>query len=277
LTILHVRELEHPLVLPYRDLPANNTARRRSGHFIVEGRRLVKRLLAAGIRPSSLLIEERLLDEVAAQLAPTIAPDIPVCLASRQLLSQIVGFPFHRGMLACAPRPAERGLADFLSGLPAVATVVACSGVQEADNLGGIFRSSAALGVDFVLLGNHCADPLGRRVLRVSSGSVFRLPFCESHDLAGDLRRLRSDEEFTLTAAVLGAEATPLDRFQRPRRLVLVLGNEAEGLSADLVAGCDRRITIPMRPGIDSLNVSVAAGILLYRLRPQGSAGQLSQ
>lgn len=268
MTIVHVLDLDHPLLHHYRDLPANNDSRHRSGHFIVEGRRLVKRLLAAGFHPDSLLIEARLLDQVGDQ----VPPDVPVCPASRQMLSQIVGFPFHRGMLACVPRPASLQIADVMRGLPPLATVVVCSGVREADNLGGIFRSGAALGVDMMLLGDHCADPFGRRVLRVSSGAVFRMPFCESSDLTVDLRRLQTDGQFELAAAVLDDRATSLDHFQRPQRMALLLGNEADGLSAELVSACDRAVTIPMQRGIDSLNVSVAAGIMLYLLRPRQQA-----
>ncbi|HET6884353.1 MAG TPA: RNA methyltransferase, partial [Pirellulales bacterium] len=131
-------------------------------------------------------------------------------------------------------------------------------------NLGAILRISAALGADAVVLGRRCADPFSRRVLRVSMGAALRLPLVETDDLAADLSKLRSDWQYQLIATVLDRDAEPLANMSRSPRVALLFGSEGHGLERSLVALCDRRATIPMQEGIDSLNVAVAAGICLH-------------
>lgn len=266
--VIPVDSLADPRLAVYRDLPRSNLTRH-AGLFVAEGQRLVQRLIATGLRPESILLEPRLLGEIDnlfERVGGRVPPDTDLLVAPRQLLSEIVGFRFHRGMLAAARRPRSPDRSTWLQSLPAQCTVVACSGVQDPDNLGGILRTSAALGVPAVILGDHSADPYCRRVLRVSMGSVFRLGILQSSDLPADLDWLRRQAGFQLAAAVLDQRAERLDEFQRPDRLAVVLGSEGFGLPPEQVAACDRQVTIPMRPGIDSLNVSVAAGILLYCL-----------
>lgn len=234
------------------------------GLFICEGEHNVHRLLASRHRVHSLLIAEHRL----AELAGAIPRDTPVYLADDALLSEVVGFAFHLGVLACGVRPAEQRV-DAL--LPA-GTLVVLPEVRHAENLGLVARAAHALGADGLLLSDVGCDPFARRVIRVSMGSVFSLPSVRSHQLEADLRRLRDEQDFELLAAVSDRDALPVDRYQRPsgRGVAVLLGNEPEGLDAGWVSLCDRTVTIPMAPGVDSLNLAVASGIVLHRVVGRG-------
>jgi tRNA G18 (ribose-2'-O)-methylase SpoU len=159
-----------------------------------------------------------------------------------------------------APAPVE-------SLLPAQ-TLVVLPEVRNVENLGLIIRTAHGLGVDGLLLSGKGCDPYARRVIRVSVGSVFGLPIARSADLGADLCRLKDEHGFTLIAAVADADATPIHTFRRTgdQGVAVVFGNEPDGLS-DVWAGlCNARVTIPMKPGVDSLNLAVAAGIILHRI-----------
>jgi tRNA G18 (ribose-2'-O)-methylase SpoU len=137
--------------------------------------------------------------------------------------------------------------------------------VQDPTNLGSIIRSTAAFGCSAIVLGPKCADPFSRRVLRVSMGAALHLPIVESRELGADLRELGA-AGFELVAAVVDPTAEPLSAFQRGERTAILFGSEGHGLAEDWLALCHRRVTIPMQVGIDSLNVAVAAAVVLYQL-----------
>jgi tRNA G18 (ribose-2'-O)-methylase SpoU len=141
---------------------------------------------------------------------------------------------------------------------------VVCPTLDKPDNLGAILRIADVFGVDAVLIGGSCPDPLSRRVIRVSMGAALRLPAFVFEDLLGTVGQLRADHALELIAADAHPDAEPIGGSPRPDRLALLLGSEAFGLDADWLALADRRVTIPMRPGADSLNVAVAAGIFLH-------------
>ena len=143
------------------------------------------------------------------------------------------------------------------------ATIVVCPDVQDPTNLGSIIRTSAAFGCAAVVLGRSCADPFSRRVLRVSMGAALAVPVVEARDLAADVQALQG-AEFEIVASVIDRHAQPLASEPRAARLALLLGGEGHGLTDDWLAVADRRVTIPMQLGIDSLNVAVAAAVLLY-------------
>ena len=145
-------------------------------------------------------------------------------------------------------------------------TLAVCPDVQDPENLGAILRIASALAIDAVVLGPDCCDPFSRRVLRVSMGAALRVKIVESDELVAELTALRDTIQLEQWAAVTDATATSFDKLQRPARLALLLGSEGHGLSADWVARCNHAVTIPMAPRVDSLNVAVAAGILLYHL-----------
>jgi tRNA G18 (ribose-2'-O)-methylase SpoU len=143
-------------------------------------------------------------------------------------------------------------------------TLVIGSGIQDPDNVGSIVRSCAAFGVAALILGPGCADPFSRRALRVSMGNAFQLPIMPTSELTTVLRELRTDWNVEIAATVLDGDAEPLESVNRSERFALLFGSEGFGLEADLVAQCDRKVTLPMRLNTDSLNVAVAAGVFLY-------------
>ncbi|MFP4143967.1 MAG: TrmH family RNA methyltransferase [Phycisphaeraceae bacterium] len=252
-----VTSLDDPRVQPYRNLKDRQLAREH-GLFICEGEPLARRLLDSPLNAHSILAAAHR----AAAIAADAPADVPVFAAPADLLSDIVGYPFHRGVLACGvrPKPVRAGAL-----LPAT-TLVVCPQLENEENLGVIIRTAAALGADGILLGDQGADPLGRRTVRVSMGAVFTLPVAQSPDLRADLLRLREEHGFELAATVLDEHADDLADYRRPDKLALLLGNEPTGLADDWLALCDAQLTIPMHRGTDSLNVAVAAGIFLYEL-----------
>ena len=178
----------------------------------------------------------------------------------------LVGFNFHRGILACGRRRPNAELAD-LAPLDRRLTLAICPDVQDPENLGAILRISSGFGVDGVLVGRGSADPFSRRALRVSMGASLRLPIREATDLESDLRQLREQFAVQLAATLLDPTAEPLSSAARPDRFALLFGSEGHGLAPAIVALCNRRLTIPMHAGTDSLNVAVAAGIFLHHFR----------
>lgn len=253
-----VHSLDDPRLAPYRELNQRNLTRH-SGLFIAEGDKVVERLITSRYGVASVLAEA----EWAEKLGPLLPPDTPIYVAEPKLLEATIGFNFHRGVLACGrrlPGPAVTEVAAASTPRPAI---LACSAIQDPTNLGSIIRTAAAFGCVGLVLGDRCADPFSRRVLRVSMGSALHVPLVESRDLAADLLALR-EAGYTLVATVVESHAEPLARFQRPQKLALVLGSEGHGLGPEVRALCDRAVTIPMQLGIDSLNVAVAAAVFLY-------------
>jgi len=254
---IRIDSIEDERVAVYRDLPSARLTRE-SGLFIAEGRLLVERLIASSYTPHSILVDEKRIG-----LLPKTSPDVPVYSTSAELIEQISGFDFHRGVMACGHRQPLDTIAGVCPHLPPTALVLACVEVQDPTNLGGILRNCAAFGADAVLVSKHSADPFARRVLRVSMGGSFNLRIIECDDIAADLRDLKSAHGFEVVAAVIG-DAPPLETATRARRTALLIGSEANGLPNELVTDADRRVTIPMSLKTDSLNASVAAGVLLY-------------
>jgi tRNA G18 (ribose-2'-O)-methylase SpoU len=180
-----------------------------------------------------------------------------------------VGYRFHLGVVAAAERRAWTDIEStcrMQRERNGGVTLVVCPAVNDPENLGAIARIADVFGVDGILAGPGCPDPLSRRVLRVSMGAVLRLPVWVDEQPELLLDRLHDEIGLQAAAAVTDPDATPIARFERPPSLALVLGNEAQGLSAPWIARCHHRVTIPMRPNADSLNVAVATGILLYSL-----------
>lgn len=271
--------IDDPRLAPYVNLHQTNLTRG-SGLFVVEGPLLVERLLASRYEAASLLVDERFV----AGLPEDISDKVPVYVVPAGRIERVIGFNFHRGMLACGRRQPHKPLVEWLTppvgnalgGVPESAiqaaanmvdlvTIVVAVDIHDPGNLGGLLRNCAAFGVDLVLMSPRCADPFSRRVLRVSMGAALRLAICESADLAADFDLLRG-RGVSLVATVLDERAQSLETATRPRRLAILFGNEAHGLADETVSRCDRRVTLPMARGVDSLNVAVASGIFLYHL-----------
>lgn len=261
-----IESLDDHRVQAYRDLKTSNLLR--DGRlFIAEGTKLVERLLASDYRTESVLIAERR----EAEWLDKVPPDVPLYVVPQQLGERLTGFNFHVGVLACGVRKPSPSLDEILPLAAARLTVAVCPNCDNPENLGAIIRIGSALGIDALLLSRDgCCDPFSRRVLRVSMGAAFPLPIIESRDLTGDLKRLRDEWQLELIATVLEDAAESLAIAAKPPRCALLFGNEADGLSEHHVALCHRRVTIPMRRGVDSLNVAVAAGIVLHHFRAAG-------
>jgi len=256
---IFVDSIDDPRLAAYRQLNQRNLTRQ-SGLFIAEGEKVVERLISSRFEVASLLAEAAFVE----RLAPQLPPDAPIYVARRELLEATIGFNFHRGVLACGRRQPPTQLAPLLAKLPpGRQTIVICDDVQDPTNLGSIIRATAAFGCAAVVLGSQCADPFSRRVLRVSMGTALHLPIVESRDLAADLAALRA-ANYEIAAAVLEESAEPLKTARRGERLALLLGNEAHGLAEEWLHWASRRLTIPMQLGVDSLNVAVAAAVMLF-------------
>ncbi len=262
-----ISDLDDPRIAPYRHLKATN-ATRGGSRFVVEGETLVDRLLASRFPVESVLTTARF----EPRFASKIPDDIPLFVVPDDQIGELVSFPFHRGILACGRRRDWPGLASTLAAPAGRTTLVICPMLDKPDNLGAILRVGDAFGVDAVLVGDRSPDPLSRRVIRVSMGSALRLPVYTPTDLTETVDRLRADHAIEIIAAVAHPDAEPLDLAPRPDRLALLLGSEAFGLDTAWLARADRKVTIPMRPGVDSLNVAVAAGILLHHFARPGPA-----
>ena len=261
-----IDSLDDVRVASYRDLKDRELAAR-CGLFIVEGQWGVGRLLASGYTVESVLVTQRQL----GQIVPLVPPGVDIYVAPAESVSRIVGFEFHCGVIACGRRRPPLRLdqaAELWAGKDEL-TLVVLPEVNSSENLGGLLRLSAGFGVDAVILGERCCDPFYRQAIRVSMGAVFHLNVVQCTNIAGDLQRLRERHGVQLAAAVLDETAQPLEHATRPPRFALLLGNEARGLCPEHINLCDRRVTIPMKLGTDSLNVTVAAGVFLYHFNQE--------
>ena len=233
----------------------------KAGLFICESIRVIERALAVGYEPVSLLIEDTTYESVQKRL--TIAEDCPVYVADHAFMRALTGHSLTGGVL-CAMRRRERlPLSAMLDG---ARRLVLLDDVENPTNVGAIFRSAAALGVDGVLLTDGCSDPLYRRCARVSMGTVFQVPWRYLDE--GDVRCLQASG-FCLIGLALDEKAVLLDDecLKQSEKLTLVLGNEDHGISPELAAACERLVMIPMENGVDSLNVAAAAAVAFWELR----------
>jgi tRNA G18 (ribose-2'-O)-methylase SpoU len=243
----------------YRDL-RTQALTRHSGRFIVEGARLVRRLLASRFPIESALLGENQADA----LVDEFPAECPIYVTSKENMRRLVGYPFHLGSLGCGRRLPSAGLEALLKLNHPECLLLVCPRMIDPENLGAVIRVGAAFGVDGILLGRGCADPFSRRVVRVSMGNVLSIPIRESDDLEADVRALRKSWNVIPIASVLDPAAEQLEKAARPARMALLLGNETEGLDPCWLDLCPRQVTIPMQGGTDSLNVAVAAGVMLY-------------
>jgi tRNA G18 (ribose-2'-O)-methylase SpoU len=262
-----------PRVAEYRNLPEPELVRVR-GLFIAEGRIIVRRLIEDGRhRFRSVLVNEAAQRDLEDVLS-SIADSVPVYVCDGSDFRGITGHDIHRGCLALVERP----IPCLVDPLLAVArTVVVLEAVANADNVGGVFRNAAAFDVDAVLLSPTCCDPCYRKAIRTSMAATLRVPFARLDEWPEGLRRLGA-HGFTIVALTPGQSSQELDVFAAeacPRRLALLVGAEGAGLTREAEALADVRVRIPMRAGVDSLNLAVATGIALYRLAGrQGREGR---
>ncbi|GAA1653413.1 TrmH family RNA methyltransferase [Microbacterium flavum] len=257
-----------PRLGDYRDL--TDVALRRvrepaEGLYIAESAKVIARAIEAGHRPRSFLVQEKWRED-----AEGLAPDAPVYVVSDAVAEELTGYAVHRGALAAMHRPALPPVADVIAG---ARLVLILEDIVDHTNVGAAFRAAAGLGADAVLVSPRCADPLYRRSVRVSMGTVFQVPWTRMPDGRGGPwvanREVFRDAGIHLASLALAEGAVPLDVFaaDRPERVALVLGTEGDGLSRRAIEAADTVVTIPMSGGVDSLNVASAAAVALWALR----------
>jgi tRNA G18 (ribose-2'-O)-methylase SpoU len=256
--------LEDPRLAPYAQL-ADPAALVRAGLFVAEGRLVVERLIDSGrFVLRSVLVTPAAEAAMHAVLARGAA-QAPVFVVPQPAMRAITGFNIHRGCLALAERPASLVLSR--EHLTDARRVLVLEGVNNPDNVGGLFRSAAAFNVDLVVLGPACSDPLYRKAIRTSMAAALRVPFVTAGDWPAAIDTLRTNG-FVVVALTPASDAPPLARGPRDTpRLALLVGAEGEGLSTAAVTRADRVARIAMPGAVDSLNVTVAASIALYELQ----------
>ena len=241
------------------------------GLYIAESEKVIRRALAAGHRPRSLLMAERWLTDLADVVAEAEQDGVPVYVGEHEVIERLTGFHLHRGALGAMQRPELPAVRDLIAD---ARRVVVLEDIVDHTNVGAVFRSCAALGVDAVLVTPRCADPLYRRAIRVSMGTVFQVPWSRISPWPQGIEELRA-AGFTVATLALADDAVTLDELAAdpPERLALVLGTEGDGLSHHTLAGADLTVTIPMGGGVDSLNVAAAGAVATWALRPPQRTG----
>lgn len=231
------------------------------GIFIAESPKVIRVAMEAGYEPVSLLCERKHIEGDAADIVEQMG-DKPIYTGSREVLSQLTGYTLTRGVLCAMRRPKERSVQEACQG---ASRIVLIHGVVDSTNIGAIFRSAAALGIDSVLLTRDSCDPLNRRAVRVSMGSVFLLPWTWADQPYETLSELG----FKTVAMALTDRSIPLDApcLATEERLAIVMGTEGDGLPANAIVGADYVVRIPMQHGVDSLNVAAASAVAFWQLR----------
>lgn len=230
--------------------------------FIAESPKVITRALVAGCVPVSLLVERNHINDEAAE-AITRCGDVPVFTAPLDVLTQLTGFQLTRGMLCAMRRPTLPALEDVIQNTKRIAVL---EEIMNPTNVGAIFRSAAALGMDAVLLTPGCSDPLYRRSARVSMGTVFQVPWTYvGNDWISQLKALG----FRTAAMALTDDSVSIDdqKLMAENKLAIVLGSEGDGLAPSTIADCDYTVKIPMYHGVDSLNVAAASAVAFWQLK----------
>lgn len=255
-------------MVDYRDLTdvrLRTSVEAANGLYIAESTKIITRALAVGHVPRSFLMSRRWFLRLAEELGGRWRSTAPILVGTEAHVDQIAGFHLHRGGLAAMERPEPLPLSTAVEG---ARRVVVVEDVVDHTNLGAIFRSAAGLGVDAILLSPSCADPLYRRSIRVSMGTVFQVPWARFAEWPKGLRALK-DAGFVVAALALEENSVPLREFAReaPDRVAMVMGTEGDGLKRTTLAETDATVLIPMAHGVDSLNVAAATAVASYALQ----------
>lgn len=262
--VIHVTSLSEPGLEIFSSLTEAQLCDRRlfeQGLFIAESGKVINLALDSGYEPYALITEERHLDGIAARVAERVG-DIPIYVGEHELLKGLTGFPLTRCILCAMRRPVLPSLEDVLKD---ARRIVVIDSVTNTTNIGAIFRSAIALGVDAVLLTRTTCDPLNRRAVRVSMGTVFQAPWTWLDAPISSLH----DYGFRTAAMALTDQSIPLDEpvLKTIDRLALIMGTEGDGLSRETISEADYVVRIPMKNNVDSLNVAAAAAVAFWELR----------
>ena len=272
--IIEITDFHAPELDPYARLTQNQLRNRlepEKGIFIAESPKVIDRALDAGYKPVSLLMERKQITGPAAGILSRCG-DAPVYTADREMLAELTGCELTRGVLCAFHRPAPRPVEELCKNARRVAVL---EGIVDSTNVGAIFRSAAALNMDAVLINPSCCDPLCRRAVRVSMGTVFQVPWGQLGETPADWPEKGMDIlhslGFKTAAMALSDRSVSIDDEQLAKepKLAIVLGTEGDGLAADTIASCDYTVKIPMSHGVDSLNVAAASAVAFWQLGKQ--------
>lgn len=271
--IIHITDFSDPALDIYVRLTGaqlRNKLEPDKGIFIAESPTVIEVAMQGGCEPISILTDERLLKSGGVEKIIEKCGDIPVYTASRDLLTEMTGFELTRGALCAMKRPALPTVEEVVAGARRVAVL---EGVTDSTNIGALFRSAAALGIDAVLVTPTCCDPLCRRAVRVSMGTIFLVPWTQIGESKADwpekgLRQLNS-LGFKTVAMALTDNSVSIDDpvLKSEEKLAIILGTEGDGLSKTTIANTDYTVKIPMKHGVDSLNVAAAGALAFWELR----------
>ena len=264
-SVVHITDLSHNGLQDYvslTDVALRKVTEPERGLYIAESSKVIQRAVNAGHIPRSVLLQEQWL----ADIEPLVA-DFPECIiyvGSSELLQELTGFEMHRGALASMQRPELPSVPDLLAN---ATRVVVLEDIVDHTNVGAIFRAVAGLGADAVLITPRCADPLYRRSVRVSMGTVLQVPWTRLPEWT-EAREILHESGFHIAAMALSDDAVSLKEFASnlPSKIAVVFGSEGDGLSRQAIEACDTVVTIPMLHGVDSLNVASASAVALYAL-----------
>ena len=272
--IIEITHLSAPELDVYARLTEAQLKNRRNpedGLFIAESLKVIEHALDAGCQPLSFLMERK---HITGQAEALLArhENVPVYTADREVLSSLTGYALTRGILCAMRRPLPMDAKTVCSGARRLAVL---EGIVDSTNLGAIFRSAAALGMDGILLSPTCCDPLSRRAVRVSMGTVFQIPWAFiGHDHTQwphpGIEQLKQ-QGFKTAAMALDHRAISIEypALMQEEKLAVLLGTEGTGLSPETIAACDYTVMIPMSHGVDSLNVAAASAVAFWQLRPR--------
>lgn len=272
--IIEITDFHAPELDPYARLTQNQLRNRlepEKGIFIAESPKVIDRALDAGYKPVSLLMERKQITGPAAGILSRCG-DAPVYTADREMLAELTGFELTRGVLCAFRRPAPCPVEELCKNARRVAVL---EGIVNSTNVGAIFRSAAALNMDAVLINPSCCDPLCRRAVRVSMGTVFQVPWGQLGETPADWPEKGMDIlhslGFKTAAMALSDRSVSIDDEQLAKepKLAIVLGTEGDGLAAGTIASCDYTVKIPMSHGVDSLNVAAASAVAFWQLGRQ--------
>ena len=266
--IIKITDINAPELNIYANL-TDAQLKKQNDLFIAESVKVINVALDKGLEPVSFLMEERQIEGIGKEII-ACCPNVPVYTAPRQILSYLTGFELTRGLLCAMKRPKLQNLEDVLKNAKRIAVLERLS---DAMNVGAIFRNAAALGIDAVLLFHNCSEPLNRRTVRVSMGSVFLLPWSffekEKYPTPKNMVEYLKENGFTTAALALKDNSIGIDNeiLKTSEKLALFLGAEGDGLSEETIENCDYTVKIPMYHNVDSLNVAAAAAVSFWEIR----------